>query len=310
MRFFIVDDDPAVRLMLTQIIEDEGLGQVVGEAEDGAKLDAQSIVMNQVDILFVDVLMPNRDGIETVRGLLPVFLGKIIMLSEVGSKDIVSRTYSLGIEYYVLKPINRIELIAIVKKVMESMLLETSIQAIRQSIDFLSPVDLNEKKIQRSGETTILACGNYLLSELGMTGESGTYDLLEMLEYLVQGESERTIKDEFPPLKDLFWYISLKKLEERSVDSELVQKEIKAAEQRVRRAISHALNHLASLGITDYTNPKFENYAVKFFDFMEVRKRMIELEEHRKSPANHKINTKKFVQVLYLEAKQMMATLN
>ncbi|KPV56673.1 transcriptional regulator [Paenibacillus sp. A3] len=309
MRFFIVDDDPAVRLMLAQLIEDEGLGQVVGEAEDGSKIDAQSIIMKQVDILFVDVLMPNRDGIETVRALLPVFLGKIIMLSEVGSKDIVSRTYSLGIEYYILKPLNRIELIAIVKKVMESMLLETSIQTIKQSIDFLSPYDISENKTRRSGDASILTCGNYLLSELGMAGESGTQDLLEMLEYLFQDESERALKDEFPALKDIFWQISSKKLGER-VDSELIQKEFKAAEQRVRRAISHALNHLASLGITDYTHPKFENYAAKFFDFMEVRRRMNELEEDRKSSVNHKINTKKFVQVLYLEAKQMMATLN
>ena len=310
MRFFIVDDDPAVRLMLAQMIEDEGLGQVVGEAEDGATIDAQSIIMNQVDILFVDFLMPNRDGIETVRAMLPVFLGKIIMLSEVGSKEIVSRTYSLGIEYYVLKPINRLELVAIVKKVMESMLLEASIQTIRQWIDDLSPYHISENETQQSGETSILTCGHYLLSELGIMGESGTRDLLDMLEYLFEWESNRMLKDEFPALKDVFWQIALKKLGDRSVHSALIQKEINAAEQRVRRAISHALSHLASLGIADYTNPKFENYAMKFFDFIEVRKRMIELEEDRRSNVTYKINTKKFVQVLYLEAKQMMATLN
>ena len=36
---------------------------------------------------------------------------------------------------------------------------------------------------------------------------------------------------------------------------------------------------------------------------------MIELEEDRKFNVTQKINTKKFVRVLYLEAKQMMATL-
>ncbi|WP_341465735.1 DNA-binding domain-containing protein [Clostridium pasteurianum] len=44
-----------------------------------------------------------------------------------------------------------------------------------------------------------------------------------------------------------------------------MKKEIKASEQRVRRAILQGLTHIASLGLTDYSNPKFEDYASKFF---------------------------------------------
>lgn len=36
MNYFIIDDDPAIRGMLTEMIEDEDLGKVVGEAEDGS----------------------------------------------------------------------------------------------------------------------------------------------------------------------------------------------------------------------------------------------------------------------------------
>lgn len=39
MRFFIADDDRAVRSILKQIIEDEDLGEVAGEAEDGCDLE-------------------------------------------------------------------------------------------------------------------------------------------------------------------------------------------------------------------------------------------------------------------------------
>lgn len=35
MRYFIVDDDRASRVMLKQIIEDSGLGTVIGEARNG-----------------------------------------------------------------------------------------------------------------------------------------------------------------------------------------------------------------------------------------------------------------------------------
>jgi DNA-binding NarL/FixJ family response regulator len=64
--------------------EQKMLGQVVGEAEDGSKVDAYTLTMKQVDIVIIDLLMPDRDGIETVRELLPSYSGKIIMLSQVG----------------------------------------------------------------------------------------------------------------------------------------------------------------------------------------------------------------------------------
>ncbi|MGE5703789.1 MAG: response regulator, partial [Clostridia bacterium] len=87
MRFFLADDDPAVRLMLDQIIEDADLGVVVGEADDGIAVDHTLLSLKQVDILLIDLLMPQRDGIETVRQLIPDFEGKIIMISQIESKD-------------------------------------------------------------------------------------------------------------------------------------------------------------------------------------------------------------------------------
>ena len=54
-----------------------------------------------------------------------------------------------------------------------------------------------------------------------------------------------------------------KKLGELASEAD-IEKERKASEQRVRRAIYQSLNHLASLGLTDFSNPKFESYAPKF----------------------------------------------
>jgi two-component system response regulator YcbB len=309
VKFFIIDDDPAVRSMLAHIVEDEDLGQVVGEAEDGSEVDAYTLTMKHVDIVIVDLLMPNRDGIETVRELLPSYSGKIIMLSQVDSKEIIGKVYSLGIEYYVIKPINRLEIIAVIRKVTERMKLQRSIQDFKKSIDFLSEdqsIGRNEKPL---GSATIHTSGNYLLSELGMVGESGSQDLLDMLEYLHRLDIEQPLQQGFPPLREIFMQIALKK-NGQNAEPHLIQREIKACEQRIRRAIFHALNHLASLGLTDFSNPKFENYASKFFDFVEVRKRMIEIAEDSGSNVHNKINTKKFIQVLYLEAKQLMGVLH
>ena len=62
MRFFIVDDDEAVRSSLAQLIEDEELGIVAGEAEDGAELTASYLNDLHIDILCIDLLMPERAG--------------------------------------------------------------------------------------------------------------------------------------------------------------------------------------------------------------------------------------------------------
>lgn len=135
--FFIADDDRAVRSILKQIIEDEDLGEVAGEAEDGCDLEGHVLNLQQIDILFVDLLMPLRDGIETVRHLHGVFSGKIIMISQVESKEMIGEAYSLGIEYYIHKPINRIEILNVIQKVKERIELERSIHDIQSSLNRL-----------------------------------------------------------------------------------------------------------------------------------------------------------------------------
>lgn len=115
MLFYIVDDDEATRSMLTEMIEDEELGEIVGEAENGALLDEDYATLKRTNILLIDLLMPVRDGIETIRHIKPSFPGKIIMISQVEAKELVGRAYSHGAEYYITKPINMFEVIAVIK---------------------------------------------------------------------------------------------------------------------------------------------------------------------------------------------------
>ena len=94
MRFCITDDDSAIRSTLSQLIEDEDLGEVVEEVVDGSFLDASTLNLKQIDILFIDLLMPGRDGIETIRHLKDSFKGKMIMISQVESKELIGEAYS------------------------------------------------------------------------------------------------------------------------------------------------------------------------------------------------------------------------
>jgi two-component system response regulator YcbB len=305
MRFFIVDDDYAIRSILSQIIEDGDLGEVVGESSDGNQLTGPFLNMQKVDILFVDLLMPVRDGIETIRHLDGQFNGKIIMISQVESKELIGEAYGLGVEYYIMKPINRIEIVTVIRKVMERIQLEKSIQEIKTSLSSL--LNLEDKTVQSTAvnEKSIANIGEFLLAELGIVGENGSRDLIDILECLFTYEHAKASEQNFPSLKEIFTQIAQKKLGPSASEVD-INRETKASEQRIRRAIAHSLIHFASLGLTDYAHPKFENYASKFFDFMVVRQKMRELQED--SPASFaptKVNTKKFIQVFFFEAKRL-----
>jgi two-component system response regulator YcbB len=303
MFFYIIDDDEVVRSMLAQIIEDEDLGKVVGEAEDGSLLDQQMLTLKNIDILFIDLLMPIQDGIKTIRQLKPSFKGKIIMVSQVESKEMIGEAYLLGVEYFIIKPINRIEVLTVIQKVIERIRLEKSIQDIQKSLNTVLNLDYRQSLQEKhNNEKHIRTSSQFLLSELGIATENGSKDLLDMLDYLYQYEQDNRFEQEFPILEEIFVNLARKRLGESAAETEL-KREVKASKQRVRRAIYQSLNHLASLGLTDFLNPKFENYASKFFDFTTVRRKMTELNNESTSPA--RIDTKKFIQVLYFESKRI-----
>ena len=303
MKFLIVDDFPTIRIMLSNIIEEEELGTVAGEAEDGSEVYADILAEQEIDILIIDLLMPNRDGIETIREIAPFFRGKIIMISQVETKDMIGEAYSLGVDHYITKPINRLEVVSILKRVSDQLQLEKSLTDIQKSLSLLT--NHSQKKcpenLYHSKQNPIIQSGKSILCELGIIGESGYKDLLDILAILSQLEKNGV--RETPPLKDLYEKLIEKRLGP-SIPQQEVRKEIKAGEQRIRRAIHQALEHIASLGLTDYTNPKFENYSSSFFDYTQVRMKMLELEGKSHDENSHsRINIKKFIQALYLEAK-------
>lgn len=303
MKFFIADDSYSIRAMLSEIIEEEELGTVKGEAEDGIEISSELLSVKEIDILLIDLLMPERDGIETIRELGPLFKGKTIMISQVDAKEMVAEAYSLGIEYYITKPINKYEVVTVIKKVTEHYLREKSIINIQDSLKSLAGFQTEGMvhKEQEDPAMLVVSSGKSILLDLGIVGDCGYRDLLAIIKYLYSLEKHND-GTPFPPLKTLFEKVAENLLEKENDESSL-KREMKACEQRVRRIIHRALEHVAALGLTDYTNPKFELYASTFFDYSVIRMKMLEIEG--KSNGNMmplRVNIKKFIEVLYMEA--------
>lgn len=291
--FVIVDDDAVSRRMLQNIIEQCKLGEVAGTAGEG--IEGTRIILEQKpDIVLIDLLMPGQDGIETITQLKDRgYNGKFIMISQIENKEVVGQAYQRGIEFFIHKPINRLEVEAVLLKVNEQRKYERHIIEIKQSLAKFDPVQLSAVRRELTARDVVKP----ILMDLGIIGESGSKDIISLMEYLIE---HRQAAD-FPPLKEL--YESAARTYKQSKSE--VEKESKAIEQRIRRTVMAALNHLASIGLTDYSNPKFEYYAPLYFDFQDIRMKMKVMDEDLNSEKG-KVNIKKFLQVLYIEVLEKM----
>ncbi|MCJ8010969.1 response regulator transcription factor [Paenibacillus sp. KQZ6P-2] len=111
-KVLVVDDDPEIRDVVHIFLRNEGYH--VFEAEDG--LQALTILNREaVDLIILDVMMPNLDGIKACFKIRETSNIPIIMLSAKG-EDIDKITgLTTGADDYVAKPFNPLELIARVK---------------------------------------------------------------------------------------------------------------------------------------------------------------------------------------------------
>jgi two-component system, response regulator YcbB len=303
--FFIAEDDLACRRILAQIIEDEGLGELVGEMPDGHGNVVGTIIYHRPDVLLVDLLMPGKDGIEIVEQLRSRdYRGKIVMISQVEKKEMVAQSYAAGIDFYINKPINKVEVISVIKNVTERIRMERSFEQMRESLAALDHIGSLRRGFapsepQHLDRDTIRERARELLTDLGLIGEPGSHDLIQIVLFLGSVPDIEKYLGEYRHLKDLYQAIQGVYLEEEDK-----QTDVRAIEQRVRRAIKHAMEHIAALGIEDYNNPTFERYGPKLFDFNELRLRMKELEQGQGTPSKTRVNIKQFINALYGEIKK------
>jgi PleD family two-component response regulator len=108
----IVDDDPHTLEILRRWLKREGHETV--SAESGAAcLDA--LRNNTIDVIVLDVMMPNMDGLEVCEKLREdeaLRLVPVILLTAKDDMETRSRGMTLGVSEYLTKPVNKEDLFA------------------------------------------------------------------------------------------------------------------------------------------------------------------------------------------------------
>lgn len=111
----VVDDDPALRQVITALLEEEGFH--VLQAADGAEC-LRIAYARQPDVILLDIMMSNMDGREVCRKLRELSSVPIIMLSALSmEKEKVDRLLE-GADDYVTKPFDNEELVARIRAVL------------------------------------------------------------------------------------------------------------------------------------------------------------------------------------------------
>ena len=106
----IVDDNPMILNTLDEVISSEAGLSVIGRADNGK--DAIDMIKDtQPDVVLLDLVMPQMDGITVVENIkkktsmlkTPAF----IILSAVGGEQMTEEAFQAGANYFLMKPFDK-----------------------------------------------------------------------------------------------------------------------------------------------------------------------------------------------------------
>jgi DNA-binding response OmpR family regulator len=112
-QILVVDDDPAIRQLLTDVLEMDG--HHVRVAVDGT-VAVSMLDVFRPDCVVLDVMMPGLDGYGVLRSIRshdgePV---AVIMLTAAAEPNSAARAWADGVDYYLAKPFRPDEVLDVI----------------------------------------------------------------------------------------------------------------------------------------------------------------------------------------------------
>ena len=270
MKIYLIDDDPNILNFLKLIVQAKNLGEICGVCS--SPVDAlEDLKYIKPDIVVVDLLMPGMDGISFVKKANAEFQDiAYIMLSQVSNKDMISSAYEAGVEFFIQKPINAIEVENVITRVCQSLAMKRTLNSM-QNLFMTQMQDVMPKNAPAvQAEPVHLQKTKDILQRLGIIGEIGSKDIINVVDYMITHRD--TASD-----------MTLIELCAQFSDNP------KSVEQRIRRTANTAMVNLAHLGLEDYSNDTFIEYSNTLFNFEQIRREMDHIRGKNHKGGNVKI---------------------
>ncbi|WHY89153.1 fused response regulator/phosphatase [Neobacillus novalis] len=126
MKIIIVDDNKTNLMIVEKILMKAGYRRLVllssaTELFDYLQLDAVNPPEVDIDLILMDLMMPEIDGIEACRTILGIERFRdlpIIFVTAMGDSNKMAEAMDAGALDYVMKPINKVELLARIRSVL------------------------------------------------------------------------------------------------------------------------------------------------------------------------------------------------
>src|SRR5271165_1949754 len=136
-RILVVDDEPSIRKYLGTLLEVDGYQ--VEAVTSGLEAIRKIENGERPDFIILDVLMPDLNGLETLKQLMQIDRSlNIVMLSCSNEVGTVVEAIRLGAQDYLTKPFEKAELDAALLKCHQKMELRKENQALREYCDHLT----------------------------------------------------------------------------------------------------------------------------------------------------------------------------
>lgn len=176
-RILAVDDEQRILTFLKSKLKACGYDVITaGNGKEAIEL----VQTQQPDLVILDIVMPRKDGIETLRELRSFSSVPVIMLSAKGADTDKIRGLSLGADDYLAKPFNPDELVARVEAIRRRSAGDSHVTRTEKVVIENVTIDLNRCRVTVDGKNMTLTRIEWLLlSKLAQNaGRLMTYEEL------------------------------------------------------------------------------------------------------------------------------------
>lgn len=236
----IADDNLEFVDLLKEYMDQYDDINVVGIAKDGMQA-LEMIKSIKPDVVVLDVIMPNIDGIGVLEKLATQQMDRkplFIMLSAIGQDVFIQKAVSLGAEYYIIKPFDVEVLVTRIRQLYEEKYLSAfSIRSVNKNMEFA-----NADALDRTYDIEVEVTN--LMHEVGIPPHMAGYQYLREAIVLI--------------VKNSKMYSSITK----SLYPAVAQK-FNTTSQKVERAIRNAIESAWSRGNLDTIDSLF-GYTINY----------------------------------------------